>query len=101
MPNAKSLEYARYGRAIYARSKFVISCSSGKAIIFRISLLNVILRPMYSVRARAQLHRYADLFHSSKCAYATTSYGTPAQHASRITEADVNAARSYCANLLQ
>ena len=68
---------------------------------FPIPLLNVISHPMYSARGRARLHRYVNSFHSSKCTYATTSYSTPAQHASRITEADVNVARSYCANLLQ
>ncbi|CZT01056.1 probable ribosomal protein MRP17, mitochondrial [Rhynchosporium agropyri] len=34
-------------------------------------------------------------------AYATTPYSAPAPNPSRITDADVHAARSYCANLLQ
>ncbi|TVY29905.1 NADH dehydrogenase (ubiquinone) complex I,assembly factor [Lachnellula hyalina] len=36
-----------------------------------------------------------------RCTYATTPYSTPAPHASRITEADVDGARSYCSNLVQ
>ncbi|KAF7899781.1 hypothetical protein EAF00_004117 [Botryotinia globosa] len=38
---------------------------------------------------------------SSRCAYATTSYSTPAPFASRLTEEDINQARTYCSNLIQ
>lgn len=56
---------------------------------------------MYSTRAAARLQKCGKLQYDLRCAYATTPYGTPAPHASRITDADVNAARSYCSNLLQ
>ncbi|KAG9233776.1 Squalene/phytoene synthase [Amylocarpus encephaloides] len=56
---------------------------------------------MYSTRASIRLQSQLKLKSLQKCAYATTSYSTPAPHPSRITAADVNGARAYCSNLVR
>ncbi|KAE8444907.1 hypothetical protein EG329_014155 [Mollisiaceae sp. DMI_Dod_QoI] len=56
---------------------------------------------MYSTRASIRLARSTKFPKPSRCTYATTPYSAPAPHASRITDADVNAARAYCSGLLQ
>ncbi|CZR57291.1 probable ribosomal protein MRP17, mitochondrial [Phialocephala subalpina] len=54
---------------------------------------------MYPSRASIRLGRCTKL--RQRCTYATTPYSTPAPHASRITDADVHAARTYCSGLLR
>ncbi|KAH7419333.1 Squalene/phytoene synthase [Cadophora sp. MPI-SDFR-AT-0126] len=56
---------------------------------------------MYYGRASIRLGSRTGLPLVVKRTLATTSYSTPAPHPSRITDADVLAARTYCANLLQ
>merc|ERR1712093_386057 len=56
---------------------------------------------MYHGRASIRLGRLTGIRLGAKRTYATTSYSTPAPHPSRITDADVHAARTYCATLLQ
>ncbi|PBP18552.1 hypothetical protein BUE80_DR010687 [Diplocarpon rosae] len=56
---------------------------------------------MFSTRSSVRLRLNCELPIVTKRTYATTPYSTPARHPSRITEADVHAARSYCSNLLQ
>ncbi|KAG0648959.1 NADH dehydrogenase (ubiquinone) complex assembly factor 6, partial [Hyphodiscus hymeniophilus] len=56
---------------------------------------------MYYLRAFSRLQRCRRLQYDLRCTFATTPYSTPEPHASRITDADVTAARSYCSNLLQ
>merc|ERR1711977_286294 len=56
---------------------------------------------MYHGRASIRLGSLTGIRLGAKRTYATTSYSTPAPHPSRITDADVHAARTYCATLLQ
>ncbi|KFY38750.1 hypothetical protein V495_06397 [Pseudogymnoascus sp. VKM F-4514 (FW-929)] len=56
---------------------------------------------MYSTRASIRLKCTARRVSTAKCAYATTSYSTPAPNASRLTDQDISAARSYCSTLVQ
>ncbi|TGO43432.1 hypothetical protein BHYA_0001g00620 [Botrytis hyacinthi] len=56
---------------------------------------------MYKSQILRQLHSCPKAYISSRCAYATTSYSTPAPFASRLTEEDINQARTYCSNLIQ
>ncbi|EPE26056.1 Terpenoid synthase [Glarea lozoyensis ATCC 20868] len=56
---------------------------------------------MYSARASVRFPLQLKRSLQSRCAFATTSYSTPAPHPSRITDADVQGARLYCSNLVQ
>ena len=56
---------------------------------------------MYSTRASVRLRKSARVLSTARRTIVTTPYSTPAPHASRLTDADVDAARKYCSNLLQ
>ncbi|KAI9051595.1 hypothetical protein LZ554_004639 [Drepanopeziza brunnea f. sp. 'monogermtubi'] len=56
---------------------------------------------MYCTRGNVRLQIFSGSCNTVNRTYATTAYSTPAPHPSRISAADVQAARSYCSNLLQ